>query len=436
MACATKLLILATTIEEVFRGEIKMIMPIKSETQSNVSPEEPPRLTVVERPRRSKRGWVVAGVILLVLAGIVAYGIFARLRKSATVRVDTAQMARPAVSVVSPQRSAPSQEIVLPGNVQPFVSAPIYARTNGYVRNWYADIGAHVRKGQLLAVVDTPEVDQQLAQSRSNLATAQANLKLAETTKNRYQGLLATHAVSQQDVDNAVGTYNANKSIVEANQANVKQLETLQSFEKVYAPFDGIITARNTDIGMLINSGNSGNVKTDLFHISQPGKLRVYVNVPEQYSQATAPGLTADLTLAEFPGRKFQGKLVRTANAINYATRTLIAEVDVDNPSGELLTGAYAEVHLKVPGQTSSYLVPVSALIFRSQGLQVAVVEDNSVVLTPVTPGRDFGEQIEIVSGLRGSESVIVNPPDSIVSGEKVQVVQPAAKPATTGGTQ
>jgi RND family efflux transporter MFP subunit len=404
-----------------------MVMPIQSQTQGNAFSAEPSRLTVVEGRRRSKRGWIVAGVVLLVFAGIVAYGILARLRKAATVRADTAQMAVPAVSVVSPQRSAPTQEIVLPGNVQPFVSAPIYARTNGYVRSWYADIGAHVRKGQLLAVVDTPEVDQQLAQSRSNLATAQANLKLAETTKNRYQGLLATHAVSQQDVDNAVGTYSANKSIVDANQANVKQLETLQSFEKIYAPFDGIITARNTDIGMLINSGNSGNAKADLFHISQPGKLRVYVNVPEQYSQATTPGLTADLTLAEFPGRRFQGKLVRTANSINYATRTLIAEVDVDNPSGELLSGAYTEVHLKVPGQTASYVVPVSTLIFRAQGLQVAVVKNGSVLLTPVTPGHDFGDQIEIVSGLKGDESVIVNPPDSIVSGQKVQVVQPAA---------
>ncbi len=409
-----------------------MVMPTQSQTQGNAFSAEPSRLTVVEGRRRSKRGWIVAGVVLLVFAGIVAYGILARLRKAATVRADTAQMAVPAVSVVSPQRSAPTQEIVLPGNVQPFVSAPIYARTSGYVRSWYADIGAHVRKGQLLAVVDTPEVDQQLAQSRSNLATAQANLKLAETTKNRYQGLLATHAVSQQDVDNAVGTYSANKSIVDANQANVKQLETLQSFEKIYAPFDGIITARNTDIGMLINSGNSGNAKADLFHISQPGKLRVYVNVPEQYSQATTPGLTADLTLAEFPGRRFQGKLVRTSNAINYATRTLIAEIDVDNPTGELLSGSYTEVYLRVRGQTSSYLVPVSTLIFRSQGLQLAVVKDGSVLLTPVTPGRDFGDQIEIVSGLNGNESVIISPPDSIVSGQRVQVVQPAA----TGGAQ
>ncbi|HXO37331.1 MAG TPA: efflux RND transporter periplasmic adaptor subunit [Candidatus Acidoferrum sp.] len=405
---------------------------MQSQTQIKASPHKSPALSVVKGVRRSKRGWLIAGALLVVFGGIVVYGILSRHLKGNTVRAETAQMAAPSVSVVSPQRSAPSQEIVLPGNVQPFISSPIYARTNGYVKSWHADIGAHVRKGQLLAVIETPEVDQQLLQSRSNLATAQANLKLAEITKNRYQGLLATHAVAQQDADNAIGTYNANKAIVEANQANVKQLETLQSFEKIYAPFEGIVTARNTDIGALINSGNSGNVKTDLFHISQPGKLRVYVNVPEQYSKAATPGLTANLTLAEFPGRQFQGKLVRTSNSINFATRTLTAEIDVDNPSGELLTGAYTEVHLKVPGQTSSYLVPVSTLIFRSQGLQLAVVKNGNVVLTPVTPGHDFGDQIEIVSGLNGDESVIISPPDSIVSGQKVQIVQAAS----AGGPQ
>jgi RND family efflux transporter MFP subunit len=408
-----------------------MVMSMQSQTPIN-TPTERPAPSVVKGPRPRKHTWLIAVAAILVFGGIAVYGIFTRLAAENTVRAETAQMAVPSVSVISPQRSAPAQEIVLPGNVQPFISSPIYARTNGYVKNWYADIGAHVRKGQLLAVIETPEVDQQLAQSRSNLATARANLKLAEITKNRYQGLLATHAVAQQDVDNAVGTYDANKAIVEADQANVKQLEALQSFEKVYAPFDGIITARNTDIGTLINSGNTGNVKTDLFHISQPGKLRVYVSVPEQYSKAATPGLTASLTLAEFPGRQFQGKLVRTSEAINFSTRTLTAEIDVDNPTGELLTGSYTEVHLKVSGQTSSYLVPVSTLVFRSQGLQVAVVRDGSAVLTPVTPGRDFGDQIEIVSGLKGDESVVVTPPDSIVTGQKVQVVQTAV----SGGAQ
>jgi RND family efflux transporter MFP subunit len=408
-----------------------MVMSMKMQTQINAPEHEQPTQGAVKVLRSRKRSWLVTGVLLLVFGGIVIYGMFTRVTKANTVQSETAQMALPTVAVVAPQRSAPMQEIVLPGNVQPFISSPIYSRTNGYVKKWYADIGAHIKKGQLLAVIETPEVDQQLAQSRSNLATAQANLKLAEITKNRFQGLLATHAVAQQDVDNALGTYDANKAIVEADQANVRQLETLQSFEKIYAPFDGIITARNTDIGMLINSGNSGNVKSDLFHISQPGKLRVFVNVPEQYSKAATPGLTAQLTLAEFPGKQFQGKLVRTSEAINFASRTLTAEIEVNNPTGELLTGSYTEVHLKVPGQTSSYLVPVSTLIFRSQGLQLAVVKNGSAVLTAVTPGRDFGEQIEIVAGLKGDESLIVSPPDSIVSGQKVKVAQ---APASGGG--
>jgi len=410
-------------------------MPMESATHSVASLQHHPATNIAKNNNQSRRSWIIACAILLLFAGILAYGISSRLRHDATVRAETTQMSLPSVSVATPERSAQLQEIVLPGNVQPFTSAPIYARTNGYLKAWYADIGAHVKKGQLLAVIETPEVDQQLQQSRSNLATSEANLELSEITKNRYQGLLATHAVAQQDVDNAVGTYNANKSIVDANQANVNQLGTLQSFEKVYAPFDGIITARNTDVGQLISAGNSGNVKTDLFHISQPGKLRVYVNVPEQYSQAATPGLTAELTLAEFPGRKFQGKLVRTSVSINYATRTLLAEIDVDNPTGELLSGAYTQVHLKVPGQTSSYLVPVSALIFRSHGLQVAVVKNGAAVLIPVTPGHDYGERIEIVSGLQGGDTVIVNPPDSLVSGQKVQVVQPAATTATGGAS-
>jgi RND family efflux transporter MFP subunit len=409
-----------------------MVMPTQSQPQITTAPQKPAALSLMKGASGRKRTWTIAGAILLLFGGIVVHGIVTRLGEAKTVRAETAQMAIPSVSVVSPQHSAPTQEIVLPGNVQPFVSSPIYSRTSGYLKTWYADIGAHVKKGQLLAVIQTPEVDQQLAQSRSNLATATANLKLAEITRKRYLGLLASHAVAQQDADNAVGTYNANKAIVEADQANVRQLETLQSFERIYAPFDGIITARNTDIGALINAGNSGNVKTDLFHISQPGKLRVYVNVPEQYSKAAAPGLTAQLTLAEFPGRQFEGKLVRTSNSINFTTRTLTAEIDLENPSGELLTGSYTEVHLKVPGQTSSYLVPVSTLIFRSQGLQVAVVKGGIAALTTVTPGRDFGDQIEIVSGLKGDDSVIVSPPDSIVSGQKVQVAQAAAM----GGAQ
>jgi RND family efflux transporter MFP subunit len=372
----------------------------------------------------ARRRWLVLGIAFIAVAALLASGIWSRVKARTVLRSETAQAAVTAVSVVSPERTTPAQEIILPGNVQPFITSPIYARTNGYLQKWYVDIGAQVKQGELLAVIETPEVDQQVEQSLSNLNTAKANLALAEITKNRYETLLKAHAVSQQDVDNAVGTYNANKAIVEASQANVKQLQALQSFEKIYAPFDGVVTARNTDIGDLINSGSSGGVKTDLFHIAQPGKLRVYVNVPEEYSQGIKTGMTAELALAEFPGRRFQGKLVRTADAINMTTRTLLIEIDVDNPTGTLLTGSYAEVHLKVPTLASTYLLPVNALIFRSEGLQVGIVKDGKATLSAVTPGHDFGNKIEVVSGLKANDQVIINPPDSIVSGQVVQIVQ------------
>jgi RND family efflux transporter MFP subunit len=402
---------------------------MESQTKQQGPEQEPQSPSIAGLPRRTGRGWLTALAIITVFAGLLISGILQRMHASAALRTETTEMAVPTISVVTPQRAAPSQEIVLPGNVQPYVTAPIYSRTNGYLQAWYFDIGAHVKKGQLLAVIATPEVDQQLVQSRSNLSTAEANLRLAEITKDRYEGLLKTHAVAQQDVDNAVGTYNANKSIVEADEANVKQLEALQSFEKIYAPFDGIITARNTDVGALVDSGSSGGVKTDLFHLSQVDRLRVYVNVPEEYSQATTSGLTAELTLAEFPGAIFTGKLVRTAESINFETRTLLAEVDVTNPTGKLLSGSYAEVHFKVPGKIATYILPVDTLLFRKEGLRVATVKDGKAQLLAVTPGRDFGDTIEIISGLQGSEAVIVSPPDSVVNGEKVQIAQ-----ATTAG--
>src|SRR6201997_3177152 len=374
--------------------------------------------------KRSRKTWIALAVAAMAIAALLGSGIWSRARAGATLRNETVQGAITAVSVVSPKRTAPADEIILPGNVQPYISSPIYARTNGYLKKWYFDIGARVKKGQLLAVIETPEVDQQLQQARSNLLTAQANLELASITKTRYQGLLKSNAVSQQDVDNAVGTYNANNAIVEADKAAVEQYSALVSFEKVYAPFDGVITARNTDIGDLINSGSSSNVKTDLFHVAQPATLRVYVDVPEEYSRGVKVGMTADLALAEFPDRKFQGKVVRTADAINMTTRTLLIEIDVQNPTGTLLTGSYAEVHLAVPTQNSTYLIPVNTLIFRSEGLHVGVVQDGKVVLSPVTAGHDFGNQIEVVSGVKAGDQVILNPPDSIVHGQPVQIVQ------------
>jgi RND family efflux transporter MFP subunit len=383
-----------------------------------------PSNPVGDRARSSRKHWLAPAIMLFVVAALLIFGILSRVRHRATLRTEAGQMAVTPVSVVLPKRTAPTDEIVLPANVEPFITSPIYAQATGYLKTWYFDIGAHVKKGQLLAVIQSPEADQQLQQARSNLLTAQANLELASITKTRYQGLLKSNAVSQQDVDNAVGTYNANAAIVEADKAAVEQFSALVSFERVYAPFDGVITARNTDIGDLINSGSNSNVKTDLFHIAQPDKLRVFVNVPEQYSQEVKPGQTAELTLAEFPGLQFPGVLVRTAEAINLATRTLPIEVDVNNRTGTLLTGSYAEVHLKLPGPTSTYVIPANTLIFRSEGLQVAVVRGGKIVLTSVTPGHDLGNAIEIVAGLNADDQVVVNPPNSIVSGQAVKVVQ------------
>lgn len=374
--------------------------------------------------QRSGRGVWVAIVVLLVLAGVIIAGVVPREKAKAALKTETYDLAIPTVAAIHPKMGAPQTEIVLPGNIQAFIDSPIYARTNGYLKKWYADIGTHVKEGQLLAEIETPEVDQQLDQARADLNTAQANAKLAEITATRYQDLAKTEAVSKQDVDNAVGDFAAKKAMVESAQSNVKRLQQLQSFEKIYAPFDGIITARNTDIGHLINSG-AGGPATELFHIAEIRSLRVFINVPQEYSQAAEPGLTADLTLQEFPGKRFKGKLVRTANAIDVASRTLLVEVDVDNPTGELLPGAYAQVHLKVPTGAATVLLPVSAMLFRSEGLRVATVENGGTVqLRNVTVGRDFGNQIEVVSGIKPSDWVIINPSDSLVSGEKVRLAQ------------
>jgi RND family efflux transporter MFP subunit len=379
------------------------------------------------KPQKSSRSWLVPVIAVLAAVLVLAFGIRSRVRAETTLRAVTDQMAVPSVSVVMPKQTAPATELILPGNMQPFISSPIYARTDGYLKKWYFDIGAHVKAGELLAVIQTPEVDEQLAQARSTLNTAQANLELAQITRDRYQSLLTKHAVAQQDVDNAVGTFTANKAIVDADMANVRHYEVLVSFENVYAPFDGVITARNTDIGDLINSGSNTAPRTDLFDISQTRTLRVYVNVPEEYSQGVKPGQTAaEVALAEFPGKRFPGKLVRTSESINATTRTLLVEVDLDNPGGNLFSGSYAEVHLNIQAQNSTFLLPVSALIFRSDKLQVGVVRDGKVMVHDVTPGHDFGDQIEIVAGLKADDQVVLNPPDSLVSGQQVTIVQAA----------
>lgn len=378
-----------------------------------------------DRTRRG-HGILVAAIVFLIVAAVVVAGIVPRLKARAALRAETYALAIPNVSVMHPKRGEPQMEVVLPGNMQAFIDSPIYARTNGYLKSWHVDIGARVKSGQLLAEIETPEVDQQLDQARADLNTARANAHLSEITATRYKDLLKTDSVSQQDVDNAVGDNEAKKAMVSSAESNVRRLEQLQSFEKIYAPFDGVITARNTDIGHLIDSGASGGAATELFHIAAIKKLRVYVNVPQSESVGVHVGLSAELTLPQFPGRQFQGALVRTADAIDPATRTLLIEVDVNNPSGELLPGAYAEVHLKIPSATPTFILPVNTLIFRTAGMQVAiVVNGNKAAMIPIVLGRDFGSEVEVVSGLKEDDMVIENPPDSLVDGEQVRVVAP-----------
>jgi len=393
----------------------------KTENSVDIVPLDPNP----DKARPLQRRWLMPVTFGVVVSAVLFLGIRSRLDAGAGLRSVTAQMAVPSVSVVHPKPAAAAQEIILPGNIQALISSPVYARTDGYLKKWYFDIGAHVRAGQLLATIQSPEVDEQLSQARSTLATAQANLNLAEITKTRYEAMFQKHAVAQQDRDNAEGTYSANKAMVDADMANMRHYEALVSFEKVYAPFDGVITARNTDIGDLINAGSSSTAKTDLFHIAQTGTVRVYVNVPEEYSRGIKPGVTeADIVLAEFPGQKFPGKVVRTAEAINGTTRTLLTEIDLPNHDNTLLTGSYAEVHLHIPAANSTFLIPVSTLIFRSERLQAGVVRNGKVELADLTPGHDFGSEIEVVAGLKADDQIVMNPPDSLVSGQRVNIVQ------------
>jgi RND family efflux transporter MFP subunit len=378
-----------------------------------------------EEKRKRRLGPAVGGMLLLAIAlGLAFWGIGTRAKALSEVTKETRDAAVRTVAVIEPERGAPRQEITLPGTLEAFTDAPIYARTNGYLRKRYVDIGATVHAGQVLADIDTPEVDQQLEQARADLATAEANARLAQSTAERYRDLIKTDSVSKQDLDNANGSLEAKTTAVNSAKANVKRLEQLHGFGTITAPFDGVITVRNVDVGALIDSGSNAK---ELFHEAAVHRLRLFVNVPEIYSRAAVAGMTADLTLAEFPGRTFAGTLARTAQAIDVASRTLLTEIDVENAKGELLPGSYAEVHLKVSTDAATFKLPVNAVMFRTEGVQVALVDANGhVVLHPITLGRDYGNAVEVVAGLAGGERIIVNPPDSIESGEMVRVVENA----------
>ncbi len=375
---------------------------------------------------------ITVAVVLLIAIVLAVIGIVRRKHSSADLARYTDATSAPPVTLEKPVMQQTAQEIVLPGNMQAFTMAPIYARTTGYVKAWYHDIGSFVHKGELLAVIETPELDQQLASAKADLATAQSNAGLAKVTAERYQDLIGRNAVSQQDTDNAATQLEARNTQVASAAANVRRLEELQSFERIEAPFDGVVTARNIDIGQLISASGAtttagaGTVSgsRQIFDVSAIRTLRVFLNVPQVYAPDAKNGVAATLTLPQYPGRTFPGKLVRTSDAVDPGTRTLLAEVDVDNRSGALLPGSYTEVHLKVSNSAPALIVPVSALILEPDGLRLATVDANHRAhLVRVVPGRDFGATVEILSGLQPNQQVVTIPPDSLTEGEEVRVV-------------
>ncbi len=378
-------------------------------------------------PRAALVGVFVVALLAIVLAVI---GILSRIHTDKVLARTTDELAPPTVIALPAKRGGTMTSFVLPGNLTAYTDSPIYARTNGYLLHWYYDIGAHVKKGALLAVISTPEIDQQLQQARADLATAQANAQIAKIQAERYSKLVEKNAVSRQDTDTFVSQAAATAAAVRSAQANVQRLTELQSFERVYAPFDGVVTARNVDTGQLIDQGAT----TELFHMQALQTLRVYTNVPQMYSQSARVGETVSLTFPEHPGETYQGKLVRTANAIDPTSRTLLVEVDVENRKGELMPGALAQMHFKVPAGTPSYIVPVSALIFRREGLQVAkLVDGNKAHLVHVTIGEDDGATVQIVSGISDADKVIQDPPDSLIEGETVTPENSDHTPAEGG---
>jgi RND family efflux transporter MFP subunit len=381
--------------------------------------------------------WFLILFFIFLVLGI--YAVSQRVSEHKALAQQTEQMAVPYVSVIRATPVNADSEMVLPGSLKAYVESPIYARTNGYLKKWYQDIGSHVQKGEMLAEIDTPEIDQQLAQARADLVTSQANLNLSTLTATRYQDLIKTDSVSRQDLDNANGDLAARRAMVQSADANVRRLEELESFKRVYAPFTGIITQRNVDPGTLINAGNGGTATKEMFDLAQIDPMRVYVAVPQPYSPSIHLGLKACLSLTELAERSFCGQVVRTANSIDPDTRTLLTEVDVPNPSGTLLPGAYAEVHFDVKASGQRLSLPINALLFRPEGTMAALVgPDSRIQLKKVAIGRDFGNALEVLEGIAPSDRVIVNPPDALEQNELVRLAPqdsagnaapPASKP-------
>jgi RND family efflux transporter MFP subunit len=383
-----------------------------------------------QKPISGRKAVVGIVMVLVVALALGGYGIVSRRSANTVLAQRTTELAAPSVIALTPKQGAPVDSFVLPGNVTAYTDSPIYARTSGYLTKWYFDIGARVSKGALLADIATPELDQQLSQAESDLVTAQANANNARIQAERYTDLVKTDAVSHQDTDTFVNQSAAMAAAVKSAEANVQRLKELQSFEKVYAPFDGVVTARNIDTGQLITQGST----SELFHLQAIQTLRVYANLPQIYSSNVKRGSKIDLTFAEHAGKTFQGTLVRTSDAIDPVSRTLMVEIDVDNRGGELLPGSLAQVHFKTPAAGPTFIVPAAALIFRREGLRLGVVQDdNKAHLVPVVIGEDDGANVQIVSGLNAGDKVIQDPPDSLIEGEKVHVESPADQ-ADAGG--
>ncbi len=370
---------------------------------------------------RALRRFLTGGaVVALAIGGL---GIWSRTQSQAELAQWTAEEAIPTVEVIHPKAGAKTQDVVLPGDVEAYFDAPIYARVSGYLKTWYRDIGAHVKAGELLAEIDTPDLDQQLSQAQADLAAAKANLALAEITAKRWQTLLVSDAVSRQEVDEKVGDAEAKKAIVAAAAANVSRLKALEAFKRIVAPFDGVVTARKTDVGALINAGSGTG--PELFSVADVHKMRTYVRVPQALSAGLHAGLKAQMYLPQFPNRPFPAAVVTTSEAINQKSRTLLVELDTDNPKGELTPGTYAEVHFEMTGNPNVVRVPASALLFRAQGLQVATVgPKDKVVLKSITLARDLGNEVEVDGGLTSADKVINSPPDSIEQGDKVRIAE------------
>ena len=398
-----------------------------NETMTSHLDDERLQTAAAEPPVNGKLGagfWVGLIVFLIVLAAVIIYGIHTRSAADRNLAVETKAESIPEVSVIHPAGNGASGVLALPGNTQPYVDTPIYSRTNGYLQKWFFDIGARVKKGQLMATIETPELDQQLQVAQADLKSAQANLDLANITSTRYQNLLKSNSVSKQETDEAMGNAASKQAAVEASMAAVRRLQQLQSFEQVFAPFDGVVTRRDTDIGDLITGGTSGGNAKELFHLASISQLRVFVAVPEIYTGVVRDGGTATLTLDEFPGQTFEGVIARNASAIDPASRTLNVEVDVPNPTGKLLPGAYAIVHFKVPAAAANLTIPSNTLLFRAQGMQVGVVRDGKAQLVPVKISQDHGATVEIASGLSPQDALILDPSDSLQSGQPVKIAK------------